>query len=343
MISAQKTIYALFAGLSPRQQEVIEARFGVNKKKEAETLAAIGERMDITRERVRQIEKSALDFMKTRVSGAKDIPEIVSGLVKHVKNSGGVVKKENLLKHAEGFVNGLDENHIQLLIETSEAFSAHQEDDDFWMFYYAGKKDFDAAKNFIHEWVSFVRNKKHEILAGNYKKYLDEFSRSKNVSKLETDNFLGISKKIRTSPYGDIGLTEWAEIRPRTTRDRVYLVLKKKKEPLHFEKIADAINTARLSVQLALAPTVHNELIKDPRFVLVGRGTYGLAEHGYEPGVAREVIHRILKRHSSLSPDEIVVKVNEQRLFKPNTIFINLQNKTLFERLPNGNYRVREA
>jgi hypothetical protein len=121
------------------------------------------------------------------------------------------------------------------------------------------------------------------------------------------------------------------------------LVLKKTGEPLHFEDIAKKINDVKFDAQVALAPTVHNELIKDERFVLVGRGMYGLKEHGYEPGTAREVIAKVLKSSGPMKATEVVSKVNAQRFFKENTILINLQNKSTFERMSDGRYRVREA
>jgi DNA-directed RNA polymerase delta subunit len=120
-------------------------------------------------------------------------------------------------------------------------------------------------------------------------------------------------------------------------------VLKKKAEPLHFEDIAKHINKVGFDDQQALAPTVHNELIKDNRFVLVGRGIYGLKEHGYEAGTAREVIAKILKTKGPLKPTDVVTHVNQQRFFKTNTILINLQNRNFFERMNDGRYRVREA
>ncbi len=107
--------------------------------------------------------------------------------------------------------------------------------------------------------------------------------------------------------------------------------------------IAKVINESGLSGQVALAPTVHNELIKDERFVLVGRGMYALREHGYEPGIAREVIQKVLREAGPLKPNDVVAHVAKQRFFKPNTVLINLQNKSFFERLPDGRYRVREA
>ncbi len=92
-----------------------------------------------------------------------------------------------------------------------------------------------------------------------------------------------------------------------------------------------------------MAPTVHNELIKDNRFVLVGRGMYALREHGFEPGIARDVIKKILATKGPLRVDAVVAEVNKQRFFKANTVVINLQNKDYFERLADGKYKVRES
>jgi predicted Zn-ribbon and HTH transcriptional regulator len=140
-----------------------------------------------------------------------------------------------------------------------------------------------------------------------------------------------------------MGLAEWAEIQPKTVRDRIYLALKKRGEPLHFRTIAQLINQPGVKVRPASAPTVHNELIKDGRFVLVGRGIYALAEHGYEPGTAKEVIQRVLKRQGPLRPRDVMLAVQKERLFKPNTILVNLQNKNHFRRQEDGTYKVRES
>ena len=107
------------------------------------------------------------------------------------------------------------------------------------------------------------------------------------------------SEKIRTATRD---FPDWPEISPKTVRDKIYLVLKKNDEPLHFETIARRINEVKFDDgQKALGPTVHNELIKDDRFVLVGRGMYGLQERGYEPGIAREVIAKVLKEKGPLT------------------------------------------
>ena len=112
---------------------------------------------------------------------------------------------------------------------------------------------------------------------------------------------------------------------------------------MHFRNIAKAINEMFKTRSQASAPTVHNELIKDDRFVLVGRGIYALREHGYEPGTAKEVIVRILKRQGALRPKDVILAVQKERFFKPNTVLVNLQNRNHFTRKKDGTYVVREV
>jgi hypothetical protein len=188
-----------------------------------------------------------------------------------------------------------------------------------------------------------LEKQKGQALKGQYEDLFKNFLKAKNTPRGYAENYISISRRIHRNPYGDTGLREWAEIRPMTIRDRIYLVLKKKAEPLHFETIAKTINETRFDNRVALASTVHNELIKDDRFVLVGRGTYGLTEYGYEPGTAKVVIKRVLQKHGPLKPNEVVLHVQKERLFKSNTVLINLQDKNLFKRLPDGRYHIREA
>ena len=109
---------------------------------------------------------------------------------------------------------------------------------------------------------------------------------------------------------------------------------------MHFREIAVEINKVRFDHKRAHPQTVHNELIKDTNFVLVGRGLYSLKEFGIEPGTTREVLHRILKKKGPLPLEKIVQLVGEQRVLKYNTIFFNLQNKRYFKKTGGGHYKV---
>jgi len=71
---------------------------------------------------------------------------------------------------------------------------------------------------------------------------------------------------------------------------------------------------------------------------LVGRGLYALKEWGYESGVVRDVIKKILLANGPLPKEEIVKVVMKERYVKKNTILINLQNGEYFKKNPDGSY-----
>ncbi len=342
MASIIKLINTALTGLNPRQKEVITARFGLAGG-EGETLAAIGERMHITRERVRQIENGAVTLAKANIQKSPETAALVDSIKKFIAAQGGVSKKAEVVRHAAALAPGIKENHIDFLAEASGAFNLYREDEAFEPFYYVTDKDLKNARSFVEGWIGFLKGHKEKVFAESYHIQLAGFLKTKSVQTALAENYLSLSKHIAKNPYGDVGLRDWPEINPDTVRDKIYLVLKKHDAPLHFEDIARHINKAGFDDQKALAPTVHNELIKDRRFVLVGRGLYGLQEKGYEPGTAREVIASVLKKHGALPASSVVEHVNRQRFFKPNTVLINLQNKNFFERLPDGRYMIREA
>lgn len=343
MQNISKILNTLLGELKGREREVLDGRFGIGKNAAHLTLAALGNRYGVTRERIRQIESSALATLRKKIAEDSACSEVVQGNKKFLAKSGGVAKKDALLAYNQEFIDGITENHIALVLEASHAALFHPEDSDFWPFYYLERGSAKTAAAFVNQLTTFLRGKKNEALNGRYQELFRGFLKRTGVPEAHAVNYVGISKKTRANSYGDVGLTEWPEIKPRTVRDRVYLVLKKRKTPLHFREIAKVINENGLSPRFASAPTVHNELIKDDRFVLVGRGTYALQEYGYEPGTAREVIHKILKKQGAMKPREVILAIQKERFFKPNTILVNLQNKSFFKRLPDGTYHIRES
>jgi hypothetical protein len=116
------------------------------------------------------------------------------------------------------------------------------------------------------------------------------------------------------------------------------LVLKKVGKPIHFKEVA------RLIGPEALVQSVHNELIRDSRFVLVGRGTYALREWGFKDGDVKDIILDILKEERRpLSKEELIDRVLKQRFVKKNTVLLNLSNKKYFIRTNEGKYTISEA
>lgn len=337
-------IFSSFWGaLSPRQHDVITGRFGIEKHARPKTLAALGTRYGITRERVRQIEVAALGVLRQKMEVNKDLKTLVEKAKKYLREHGGVASESQLLSALKESASDITVNKLMLIVRATRAFHLHEEDEQWNTFYYLDEAGLNKVRDAVSGWTETLAKRKSEVLKGKYKALWSEFTKKKKLTPKIAEQYLLLSKRVRENAYGDIGLAEWPEISPSTVRDQIYLVLKKRAQPLHFVAIAKTINEAGVAVRPALAPTVHNELIKDERFVLVGRGMYALAEHGYVPGNAREVIHRVLKRQGALRPRDIILAVQKERFFKPNTILVNLQNKAHFQRKDDGTYRVREA
>jgi hypothetical protein len=153
-------------------------------------------------------------------------------------------------------------------------------------------------------------------------------------------SILQAARKIEQNKFGYWGVHDSREIKPKTINDKIFLVLRNYGKPMHFAQIADKINEVSFDKKKANAATVHNELILDNKYVLVGRGLYGLAEWGYQKGTVADVIEEILGESSKpLSRDEIINKVLEKRLVKKATVILALMNKDKFTRV-DGKYRL---
>ncbi|HDM32008.1 MAG: hypothetical protein DRP16_05980 [Candidatus Aenigmatarchaeota archaeon] len=317
-VNLKKVCQALISNLNGREREVIERRFGLFGK-EKETLEAIGRDFGVCRERVRQIEEAALKKIREEIGTKK---AVFDSIFSEFKKKGGVRKEENLVLEKG--------REILLLLKLDKRFQRKNQTDEFFTLWTIGKNYLERAKKFLSKLVKFFK-KERKLLK------FEEISKIFGIEREVLNSFLEISKIVAKNEEGFYGLLEWPEIKPRGIRDKAYLVLKKAQRPLHFTEIAAQIKGAKV-------PTVHNELIKDERFVLVGRGTYALAEWGYFPGEVKDVILRILKeKKRPMTKEEILEEVRKQRIVKPTTVFLYLYNKKYFERDSQGRYRPKTA
>ena len=155
-------------------------------------------------------------------------------------------------------------------------------------------------------------------------------------------SILRAAKRIEQNKFGHWGVDNWREIKPKTINDKIYLVLKNHKKPLYFVDIAKHINEVKFDNKVANAATVHNELILDSKYVLVGRGLYGLKDWGYKKGNVIDVIEEVLEESEGpLTREDIIQKVLEKRMVKKATIILALMNKDKFIR-SGGKYALIE-
>lgn len=108
---------------------------------------------------------------------------------------------------------------------------------------------------------------------------------------------------------------------------------------MHFVDLANLISTS--FKEEVKTSTIHNELIRNEEFILIGRGIYVLKEWGYKPGTVMDVILEIFRKNDNepLSTEEITEKVLKTRQVKDSTIYMNLQNKQCIERVGRNLYR----
>lgn len=336
------SLQTLIGILPKRQKDIIPQRFGVHGAK-PKTLAALGEKYGITRERVRQIEAAGLRILQKE---AEQNPYVVACLkksIEHIESLGGA-RREDLLVEDLRFVlkdKTISSAHLSLLFSIFKKPIYFSETDDFFPFWYVGDAHVKELKNFVSKVSVLLKNKKEQLIEKRkFDELFKQIVKQHNVKDFVGLNFLLLSKRFSVNPFGDFGLSDWPEILPKTVRDKAYLLLKRVRRPMHFREIASEINKTKFDFKKAHPQTVHNELIKDTNFVLVGRGLYSLKEFGIEPGTTRVVLQRILKNKGPLPLERIVRLVNEQRVLKYNTIFFNLQNKKYFKRTDKGLYRV---
>jgi predicted Zn-ribbon and HTH transcriptional regulator len=157
----------------------------------------------------------------------------------------------------------------------------------------------------------------------------------------EVKGIASISKNVATL-HGLWGLTKWPEVNPRNIRDKIMVVMSENGKPMHFSEIAKGIASQDFKRNNVTQQAIHNELIKDPRFILVGRGMYALSAWGYRPGTITDIIRAILTEEQPLHREEIVRRVLKERHVREATILLNLQNKKNFTRISKAQYTIAE-
>jgi len=332
--SPKQTTKELLADLPERSRKVLTDRFGLSSKGEERTLDAIGKEYGITRERVRQIESHGLSAV--RESDAYEAhAEHLTGLKKVLENLGSVVAEEHFLE--EVTPNAAERRHVAFLLTVGHHFKDRREDAHFRTRWHVDEKLAAAIENALKNLHASLDESKltpEEEFLELFAKFLKE-EQVKNRQPEVMLRWLKLSKRLGKNPLGEWGRTESPHVRIKNTRDFAYLTLKRHGSPMHFIEVAKTIE--KLFKRKTHPATTHNELIKDGRFVLVGRGLYALQEWGYAPGVVRDVIRAILEREGPLTREEVIDRVKRERYVKDATITVNLQSNA-FQKLADGRY-----
>jgi len=343
-----KILAELLQLLDEREREVLNLRYGFSTNTR-HTLEDIGKKFSITRERVRQIESAAVKKIKNSESFKKRQEELIQLIEQVLDEVGGIMSEQKLYEKLSQISNSEKvEAAIRFLIDklVSDRFILIKENDKMvksWATKTASLNDYEKVINTISKILDTINNiltleELHQRLHEH-----EEHRESPEIPKEVFENILHAAASFEKNPFNHWGYKHWPLVKPKRMNDKIYLVLKNHKKPMHFTEIAEKINETNFDHKIAHPATVHNELILDnDRYVLIGRGIYALKEWGYKAGVVTDIIKDILNEKGPLKKEDIIEEVLKQRMVKKSTITLMLTNKKLFKKLPDGRYSLIE-
>ena len=318
-----------------REREIIARRFGLFDRRE--TLEQIGELLGITRERVRQLEKAVVTKLKAAGEDLPHIKEVEAVLGEHLTQMGNVARTGEITKRLAPENTKVDQSRVAFLAHLAPNIAVIDDNDHFYHCLGLAGKHSEKA---IRDHVGKVTD---AITAIGEPTNIESIAREAgNSDTKHVEALASISKNV-SSLHGRWGLTQWPMVNPKNIRDKIYVILHDHKKPMHFSEIAEAIKKSDFKRKDVTTQAIHNELIKDKRFVLIGRGIYALREWGYKKGTVADVIAEVLKKENGpLHRDEIVRRVLKSRQVKETTILLNLQGKPQFKRVAKATYALTE-
>lgn len=325
--------------ISPRAKQILTLRFGLNGN-EPKPLSAIGAKLNITRERVRQIEVDSLKKMK-KMEKPKEHQMIEKKALEIINSYGGFCEKRKLKEKIKPGLTDSERRCLMIILNSSQNLKFEKADKQLEAYWHISKEtNREIIAGFSIEIFNFLRNKKNPIKFADILKFAENLDKTffqGDLGKKRLRMILSLNKNLQRNILEEWGLKKWNLISGKGSREKAFLVLKKYSEPMHFRILTAKINE-HYNEKPTLAQTVHNELIKDDRFVQVGKGTYGLAEWGLMQGTVKDVIIKLLEEKEKAMRSEIITFVLSQKKVKETTIAVNLANQKIFKRDKEGNY-----
>lgn len=321
-----------------REREIVTRRYGLFDRKE--TLEQIGELLGITRERVRQLEKSVM----TRMSMAAEqgtiphVADVQDRIVAELQTMGGAARVTELTAKLVAENSRDEQSRVTFLAHLCPELVVINDDNDFYQgVALKSLHDEKQLKKLVAKLIDAVKK-------ANDVQPISALAQAAGIKDpAHAAALASLSKKLATL-NGVWGLVRWPMVNPKNIRDKIYVILHQSGRHMHFNEIAKAIKDSEFKRKDVTTQAIHNELIKDDRFVLIGRGIYALREWGYDRGTVADVISQVLSEAGEpLHRDEIVKRVLKTRYVKETTVLLNLQGKPQFKRVAKATYTLAGA
>lgn len=332
----------VLGSLSNKEQDVIKKRIWLFWEKE--TLQNIWNSFSpaITRERVRQIEdtwiKKIWRMIKTNVlseiqAKSKEFLTLHWGILAKTKLINALIKELDIEKTINKWI-------LEVIIQSDSNLKKSKQTlwcEIYFFFSNVSKSTIDL----VHKEALKILKKKKDVMDQKtiYEIIKDNLKNKVKLSSVFVDSVLDLFFDVIKWEDSLIGLSKWKILNPKTLKDKAIYVMKKEKAPMHFVDIANKITD--ILWEAVKVNTIHNELIRNREFVLIGRWIYALKEYWFTPWTVLDVIVDILKKKwEAMNTEEIIKDVLKIRKVKPTTIYMNLQNKNTIERVWRNYYQL---
>ncbi len=352
-INFNDLVIALLSQIPEREADVLAKRNALNSN-EKYTLEEIGKEYNVTRERVRQIENEgirkikAVDFDKARIP----VKTLESAIGELLLSHGGAMSEDHLMEQLmDERDRATERTALDFILSNILAHQFERVDatDDFNAIWKIGTMSIDTYLEIANHLYQVIKRQERPIVIQDIVNEIKEHDLFDYIDKNSAANdrmieaLLRLRTDINKNIINEWGLSHWKTVTPKRMTDKAYLILKREGRPLHFEEITDLINQACFDKKKACAATVHNELILDDKYVLVGRGLYALKEHGYEEGTVTDLIEKLLSNSPAMQKKDIIDEVLKQRMVQKTTITLALMKKDRFVKNTDGTYSLARA
>lgn len=339
VLNTEKFVQDILASIErDREREIVARRWGLFDRRE--TLEQIGELLGITRERVRQLEKSVVSRFKSQAAQGQlpHVKQVEAAITQQLQRTGDAARVSDLSSAMTAENSKTDQSRLVFLAMLCPRLCVLEEDDHYYQTVgIAGVRDLDAMKADIGKLIDAI-SKAGEPMT------IQAAAKAAQIDNASQAAALASASKSLATLNGRWGLIKWPMVNPKNIRDKIYVILKERGQHMHFNQIAEAIKQSDFKRKDVTTQAIHNELIKDKRFVLIGRGIYALKEWGYSKGTVADIITDVLREAGEpLHRDEIVKRVLKSRFVKETTILLNLQGKSQFKRVAKATYQLDDA
>lgn len=339
--------YSQWCLKNERNQLLIQSMFLFDSEK-APTLEEVGQRFDITRERVRQIVNKATRQFKHTANISK-LDRFWTGLDKAIANGGGIIHLQDLpgaLKNAFGWPTAPNPYALGQFLSIWEEGSTYKDPNDLIT------ADCDCLScetpvDFFKELDFSDYDSFHVAVLGSR---LGSFCQEKCPWNHSKKIFHKAFIEQQVKDFNGLILHEnlvltrekWLETHCAKLEDVVCHVLESHGEPMHFTKIANQIRKKNLNFREMSDHNLHAAIIRYNSFKIADRGTYGLASWGLTYRSVSTAIEEFLDAKGLPQRRQQIIQHLDGE-FNDGNITAGLMFETRFKSLGDGIYDRQET